>query len=121
MYYNGNRVSNVSQRTRRRRLGGWCFLLALSATPAMVHAQPTPAIAEAPVTFDGRGVTVRGTDGITALNVRFRVQQVYAVTAADASGFDVTRTQFAVRRMPRLEARIPCGNSALLVSSAHQR
>ncbi len=65
----------------------------------MVHAQPTPAIAEAPVTFDGRGVTVRGTDGITALNVRFRVQQVYAVTAADASGLAVTRTQFAVRRM----------------------
>ena len=95
----GNSTKNFRPRTCRRRLRGWWRLLAVSAAPALVHAQPTPAIAEAPVTFDGRGVTVRGTDGVTALNVRFRVQQVYSVTAADESGLDVTRTQFAIRRM----------------------
>ncbi len=90
---------HISHRTRRHRLGGWCAFWALTAAPAVAQAQPTPAIADSPVTFDGRGVTVRGTDGITALTVRFRVQQLYSVSAADASGLEVTRTQFAIRRM----------------------
>lgn len=62
--------------------------------PSATSPSPAPGI-----TLDGKGVTINGTDGITKLNLRFRVQQVASATSNSETDFGVDRTQIQVRRM----------------------
>lgn len=69
----------------------------LAAAPA--SAQPAPAFPNPAITLDGKGVTVNGTDGVTRLNFRFRVQELFSATSEGETDYGVKRTQLAVRRM----------------------
>ncbi len=73
----------------------------------VLRAQPAPAFPNPAITLDGKGVTVNGTDGITRLNFRFRVQEVFSATSEGETDFGVKRTALSVRRMRlRLEGTL---------------
>jgi hypothetical protein len=61
--------------------------------------QPPSSALAVPITLDRAGITLRGTDGVTTLGLRFRVQQLAAVTSRDVDPFQVRRATLAVRRM----------------------
>lgn len=69
-----------------------------SLSPAPLRAQPVPALTHPPITFDGKGVTVNGTDGVSRLIFRFRVQQLLSATSDGETEYGVAKSQFAVRR-----------------------
>jgi hypothetical protein len=71
--------------------------LALGARTA--QAQPAPAFPNPAITLDGKGITVNGTDGVTKLNFRFRVQELLSATSESETDYGVKRTNLAVRRM----------------------
>lgn len=62
-------------------------------------AQPVPAAPAGAVTLDRAGITVRGTDGITTLGLRFRVQQLASLATSAEQGGGIQRATLAVRRM----------------------
>lgn len=72
--------------------------LSLSAA-ASLAAQPAPAFPNPAITLDGKGITINGTDSVTRLNLRFRVQEVFAATSESSDDLSIKRSQFAVRRM----------------------
>jgi hypothetical protein len=72
--------------------------LLVATAPRPGRAQPAPAFPNPPITLDGKGVTINGTDGVTRLNLRFRVQQLLSATSEGETDYGVRRTQFAVRR-----------------------
>ncbi|MCA0377383.1 MAG: OprO/OprP family phosphate-selective porin [Gemmatimonadetes bacterium] len=72
--------------------------LSLSAAAAL-GAQPAPAFPNPAITLDGKGITINGTDSVTRLNLRFRVQEVFAATSESDDDLSIKRSQFAVRRM----------------------
>ncbi len=71
---------------------------ALVATSAS-FAQPAPAFPNPAITLDGKGITVNGTDGITKINFRFRVQELASATSESETDYGVKRTNLAIRRM----------------------
>ena len=62
-------------------------------------AQQAPMFPNAPITFDGKGITVYGTDSISRLTFRFRVQELFTGTTKSESDFSLARTQLMIRRM----------------------
>lgn len=72
--------------------------VALVATSAS-FAQPAPAFPNPAITLDGKGITVNGTDGITKINFRFRVQELASATSESETDYGVKRTNLAIRRM----------------------
>lgn len=74
------------------------FLLLLSSSNVL-FSQATPAFPNAPITLDGRGVTVEGTDGVSSLTFRFRIQELFAATGSTEDGIDISETQLMIRRM----------------------
>ncbi len=57
---------------------------AIAALPvARAAAQPAPAFPNPAVTLDGKGITIQGTDSVTRLNLRFRMQELMSVTDRD--------------------------------------
>jgi len=71
------------------------------------RAQPAPAFPNPAITLDGKGITVNGTDGVTTLNFRFRVQQLASATSESETDYGIKRTNLAIRRMRlRLEGTL---------------
>lgn len=103
---NGIRAVCALASVTRRHAAAWS-LLSLSAVTAPVWAQPAPAFPNPAITLDGKGVTLGGTDGVTKLNLRFRVQELLSATTEGETDFGIGRTQMAVRRMRlRLEGTL---------------
>ena len=75
----------------------WSSLALVGARP--VPAQPAPAFPNSSVTLDGKGITVNGTDGVTRVNFRFRVQELASATSESETDYGVKRTNLAIRRM----------------------
>lgn len=93
--------------TEPRTLVAAVIAVAVSLCTRAAAAQPAPAFPNPAITLDGKGVTVNGTDGITRLNFRFRVQQLLSATSESETDLSVKRTQIAVRRMRlRLEGTL---------------
>lgn len=75
------------------------FAAAVCAAAAPLAAQPAPAFPNPAITLDGKGITINGTDSVTRVNLRFRVQELFSATSESESDLGVKRTQLAVRRM----------------------
>lgn len=70
----------------------------LRRTP--LSAQPAPAFPNPAITLDGRGITINGTDSVTRLNLRFRVQELMSVVSGrdDDGDLAITQASLLVRR-----------------------
>lgn len=72
-----------------------------------LEAQPAPAFPNPSVTLDGKGITFYGTDSVSKVNLRFRVQELLSATSEGESDLGVRRTNLSVRRMRlRLEGTL---------------
>ncbi|MEP6764089.1 MAG: porin [Gemmatimonadaceae bacterium] len=79
------------------------FVTNTQSAAAQSGSAPTPS--GPTVTFDGRGITIRGTDSVTSVNLRFRLQEMAALTSRDDGPLTLRRSQLFVRRARiRLEA-----------------
>jgi hypothetical protein len=74
--------------------------LLVGGRAATLAAQPAPAFPNPAITLDGRGVTINGTDSVTRLNLRFRVQELMSVVSGrdDEGDLAVTQASVLVRR-----------------------
>ncbi len=84
------------------KLHAYAFVTVASSTlfcAASSRAQPAPAFPNPAITLDGKGITVNGTDGVTKLNFRFRVQELASATSESETDYGVKRTNLAIRRM----------------------
>lgn len=63
-----------------------------------LSAQPAPAFPNPAITLDGKGISINGTDGVTKLNLRFRVQELISATSESEVDYGVKRTSITVRR-----------------------
>jgi hypothetical protein len=92
---------------------------------ATASAQPAPAFPNPAITLDAKGITVNGTDGVTKINFRFRVQQLASATIESETDDGVTRTNLAIRRMrlrldgtlrdPRLRVNVQRSRAAIWI------
>lgn len=92
-----------------QRLGrlGVAALLLTSVLPVAVNAQPAPAFPNPSVTLDGKGITFYGTDSVSKVNLRFRVQELASASTKSETDYGIDRTSLMVRRMRiRLEGTL---------------
>lgn len=71
---------------------------ALACVPSLVHAQPAPAFPNPSITLDGKGITIFGSDSVSKVNLRFRVQEIVAATTKGETEYSVGRTTLTTRR-----------------------
>jgi phosphate-selective porin OprO/OprP len=72
-------------------------LCLIAACAAPLAAQARPDSAKPPVEFNDRGITFNARDGVSSLNLRFRVQE-WAVFTTGNNNLSLAQTQFATRR-----------------------
>ncbi len=80
-------------------------LTAAQAEPLAAQERPAERPARPVIEFGDRGVVFNAADGVTSLALRFRVQQIAAVTSESDEDLSVATAQLQVRRMRlRLES-----------------